>query len=115
MSSRRRTLGLAELWEIPGLEQQPNGQGGSAAVLPLRRCAAVGGELAGQACPLLKVGEQFPGHLDFGGEELAGQVGRGHVPGPGSRRPGREAVTAQRRAGRAHLGVPERNVSPGAK
>ena len=36
--------------------------GGSAAVLPLRRCAAVGGELAGQACPLLEVGEQFSGH-----------------------------------------------------
>jgi hypothetical protein len=43
------------------------------------RCASVGGELAGQVRPLLEVGEQFSGQLDSGGEELAEQVGRGHV------------------------------------
>jgi hypothetical protein len=46
----------------------------------------VGGELAGQACPLLKVGEQFSGHLDPGWEELAEQLGRKHPARAG--RPG---------------------------
>ena len=71
----------------------PHGRGGQragdAAAFPLRRDAAVGGELAGQACPLLKIGEQFSGHLDPGGEELAEQLGRKHPLGLGGRGPWR--------------------------
>jgi hypothetical protein len=44
-----------------------------------RRRGAVGGELAGQARPLLKVGEQLGRHPDSGGEELPEQLGRGHA------------------------------------
>ena len=54
-------------------------------------CAAVGGELAGQARPLLEVAEQLAGHPDAGGEQLAEHLGRGHAAGPGSRGPGRAA------------------------
>jgi len=48
----------------------------------LRRCAAVGGELAGQACPLLEAGEQFSGHLDTGGEERPAPDGVTPAPVP---------------------------------
>jgi hypothetical protein len=46
-----------------------------------RRTAALGGELAGQACPLFQVGEKLAGHLDAGWEKLAEQLGCGHAPG----------------------------------
>ena len=44
--------------------------GADASELPVRRA------------PLLEVGEQFCGHLDSGGKELAEQFGRGYAPGP---------------------------------
>jgi len=98
----------------------PRTSGTSVADAPLRPRAAAGGELAGQARPLLEVGEQFPGHLDAVREQLAEQLGRDDVrlaasgkhavrravPRTTGRRragSGRADVTTQRRAGAARL------------
>ena len=78
---------------VTGLSNNGTASGGSAPVLPLQRCAVVGGELASQAGPLLEIGEQFSGHLDSAGEELGEQFGRGYALGPGSRGLRREAVS----------------------